>query len=204
MGEAVNAMLRAPNRNTAAGKRDHALLLFMYNTGARVQETADLRISWISLPEPATVQILGKGQKLRTCPLWPNTTEVLKEYLQARRPAVQDDDFVFLNRFRSPITRFGIANLISKHKEAAATKLPSLKAKRVSPHTIRRTTAMHMLQAGVEMNVIQHWLGHANLETTQRYVEIDLDMKRRAMKVNCPGSAGIGQSPIFLSHYGQS
>jgi integrase/recombinase XerC len=178
----VEAMLKATDRNTFLGRRDHAILLFMYNTGARAQETADARVSWLSLDPPPKVNILGKGRKWRTCPLWEAVAKELQALIAERPATGSDDRHLFLNRYGAAMTRFGLWSIIRKYKDRAAATIPGMKTKRVTPHTLRHTTAMHLLQSGVEINVIRSWLGHVNLATTHRYVEIDLAMKRKALE----------------------
>lgn len=164
------------------GQRNQVLLLYMYNTGSRVQEVADARLSWLSLHGSHKVEILGKGNKLRVCPLWETTSRALKYYLKERNRLECPTDHLFLNRSRRPLSRSGIAYIIDSCARKAASIMPSLRNKRVTPHTIRHTTAMHLLQSGVEINVIKSWLGHASITTTDRYVQIDLEMKSRALK----------------------
>jgi site-specific recombinase XerD len=180
--EEIESILQACDRRDPLGRRDYALILFMYNTGARVQEASDVRVSWLSLDSPPKVEILGKGRKWRTCPLWEHTARVLREFLSERGLSPGQDDHLFLNRFSRPISRFGIADAIRKRAVRAAPRTPSLKARRVTPHTIRHTTAMHLLQSGVDVNVIRSWLGHASIATTNLYVEIDLEMKTQILK----------------------
>ncbi len=157
--EEILAMFDAVDRHTALGRRDYALLLFLYNTGARVQETADTRLSWLSLQKPYRVEILGKGRKLRACPLWETTVRTLRALLAEQGRDATGDTHLFFNRLGRPIGRAGIANIVRKH----AARVPTLRDKKVTPHTIRHTTAMHLLQSGVEVNVIRSWLGHVNL-----------------------------------------
>lgn len=176
------AIVNAPDRRTALGQRDHAILLFMYNTGARVQEVADARASWLTLEPPPKVEILGKGRKWRTCPLWDGVAALLARALQERGQRGPDDPHLFLNRYGQPLSRFGIWKIIERYKRRVTATTPSLINKRVTPHTFRHTTAMHLLQSGVEINVIRSWLGHVNLSTTHRYAEIDLAMKRKALE----------------------
>jgi len=180
--EEIQAVFDAIDTAVPIGRRDYALLLFMYNSGARAQETADLRLSWLSFDKPYRVEILGKGRKYRTCPLWESTANVLQRLISERVHPLGECDHIFLNRMGQPLSRFGILNIIKKHKYEAALRVPSLRRKKVTPHTIRHTTAMHLLQSGIEINVIRGWLGHAKLETTHRYAEIDLAMKRKALK----------------------
>ena len=172
----MDALLRAPDRQTAQGRRDHALLLFLYNAGARAQEAAQLLISELDLVG-CSVKIRGKGGKERHCPLWPSTIEELKPLIVNRSPAA----CVFLNRCARPMTRFGIYALVERYVRSIQDQMPSLAAKRVSPHSIRHTTATHLLRAGVDINTVRAWLGHVSLDTTNIYAEIDLDMKARAL-----------------------
>lgn len=176
----VDAMLAVPDRRTLQGRRDYALLLFLYNTGARATEAAELTIDALALDAVPAVRILGKGRKLRHCPLWPHTAAVLRELLGGRLEGAPDAR-IFLNVRRQPSTRFGIHALVERTVAVAAKTMPSLAAKRVSPHTFRHTTAVHLLRAGVDINTIRAWLGHVSLETTNRYAEIDLEMKAKAL-----------------------
>lgn len=178
----MDALLAEPNSQTPQGQRDHALLLFLYNTGARAAEVAEVRITDLQLP-PTTnrglgfVTLRGKGGKTRLCPLWSNTVRELRPLITGRT----SDQQVFLNRCRQPITRFGIHALVERHAKRIATRLPVLKSKRVSPHTIRHTSASHLLRAGVDINTIRAWLGHVSINTTNVYAQIDLEMKARAL-----------------------
>lgn len=175
--EEMDAILAAPDQTTAQGRRDYTLLLFLYNSGARADETAKLAIRDLDLASPASVKILGKGNKIRHCPLWPVTTKVLRTTVAHRDPKER----VFLNRCGRPITRFGIHAMVERYVPKVAELIPSLAAKRVSPHTIRHTTAVHLLRAGVDINTIRAWLGHVSLNTTNIYAEIDLAMKAKAL-----------------------
>jgi site-specific recombinase XerD len=172
----MDALLNAPDRQTAQGCRDHALLLFLYNSGARAQEAAHLLICELDL-EGCSVKIRGKGGKERQCPLWPSTLEELKPLI-ANRPTTA---CVFLNRCGHPITRFGIHALVERYVQKVRVQMPSLAAKRISPHSIRHTTATHLLRAGVDINTVRAWLGHVSLDTTNIYAEIDLEMKAKAL-----------------------
>lgn len=173
----LDALLRAPDRRTALGARDHALLLFLYNSGARADEAARLTVGRLQLGTSASVRILGKGNKWRVCPLWPATVKVLRPLVADQGP----DDPVFRSRTGEPLTRFGIHRLVTAHAASASTNTPTLATKRVSPHTVRHTSAVHMLRAGVDINTIRAWLGHVSLDTTNIYAEIDLEMKAKAL-----------------------
>lgn len=178
----LDAVFQEVDLRLPEGVRDFALLLFMYNSGARVQEVADLRLPWLTLSRPCRVNLLGKGRRWRTCPLWVATGEALKDYLVRRKPEVAEEEHVFLNRHGRPLSRHGIAYILGKYVAQAESTTPRLSGKRIGPHTIRHTTAMHLLQSGVELNVIRSWLGHASLQTTHRYAQADLEMKARALE----------------------
>lgn len=178
----MDALLAAPDLTTPQGRRDHSLLLFLYNTGARADEAAQVRISDLTLPQApdrdlASVLIRGKGNKARRCPLWPRMVRELVTLVQGRDPS----EHAFRNRCGQPITRFGIHTLVQRCAARAAKDAPSLATKRVSPHTIRHTTATHLLRSGVDINTIRAWLGHVSLTTTNVYAEVDLEMKAKAL-----------------------
>lgn len=178
----MDALLNAPDRSTEQGMRDYALLLFLYNTGARADEAAqlkikDLDISYNAKKDFSIVLIKGKENKLRRCPLWHDTVKELTHLIEGRK----QDEHVFLNRCKDPITRFGIHALVKRHVDGLFHKFPFLEKKRVSPHTIRHTTATHLLHAGVDINTIRAWLGHVSINTTNIYVEVDLEMKAKAL-----------------------
>ena len=186
----MDALLASPDRSTPLGQRDYTLLLFLYNSGARASEAAKLRIADIDW-HAQCARIIGKGNKQRTCPLWPITMEQLHRIVAQRGP----EHRVFLNRNGQSITRFGIHTLVERHTLRAATKAPSLGAKRVSPHVIRHTTATHLLRAGVDINTIRAWLGHVSLNTTNIYAETDLETKARALDTCVPSTEGINKKP---------
>ncbi len=173
----IDALLNQPDQSTAMGLRDHILLLFLYNSGARADEAAKLAIGSLQLGTSPSVRILGKGNKLRMCPLWPATSSLLSQLANGRSAS----ESVFLGRTSQPMTRFGIHRLVTHYAGLASKLVPSLAAKRVSPHTIRRTTAVHLLRAGVDINTIRAWLGHVSLDTTHIYAEVDMDMKAKAL-----------------------
>ena len=182
----VKAVIDCIDRNKAAGRRDYALLNFLYNTGARVQEACDLCIEHVHFEPPQLVTITGKGRKIRQVPLWSETATLLKSYIAERRPSSDSLNNIFLNSRGYPLTRFGVRHIIRDRVAAAENNCQSLSKKKVGPHTFRHTTAMHLLQAGVDLSVIKNWLGHVNLDTTHAYVEIDLEMKRKALSSCAP------------------
>ena len=142
--------------------------------------SSDLTLPQVPDRDLASVLIRGKGNKLRRCPLWAQTVRELAALVRGRGPT----EHVFLNRRGQPMTRFGIHTLVERYAARAAAQVPSLAAKRVSPHTIRHTTATHLLRAGVDINTIRAWLGHVSLATTNVYAEVDLEMKAKAL-ANC-------------------
>ena len=172
----IDALLAAPDRSSSQGARDHALLLFLYNSGTRASEAASLRIGDIDW-HAKSVRIMGKGSKERRCPLWANTIEHLRR-LAGQRP---NDAYVFLNRRGEPITRFGIHTMIERHVAKLRATIPQLRGKRISPHVIRHSTATHLLQAGVDINTIRAWLGHVSIDTTSIYAETDMATTKRAL-----------------------
>ncbi len=177
----MDALLDAPDQSTQQGRRDHTLLLFLYNTGARADEAAQIKIADLlfahSARDHSLAQIRGKGNKLRRCPFWPQTVIELSSLIGSR----PSTDHVFLNRCGRPITRFGVHTMVERYVKRILNRMPSLERKRVSPHTIRHTTATHLLRAGVDINTIRAWLGHVSLNTTNIYAEVDLEMKAKAL-----------------------
>ncbi|MEQ1735910.1 MAG: tyrosine-type recombinase/integrase [Rhodoglobus sp.] len=164
--------------NSVKHRRDRALLLLLYNSGARVQELVDLNIRDIVLDPMPYVVLVGKGRKQRTCPLWTKTVEAIRAWLDGR-PKTHRDDALFLNARGARLSRSGVADILRRLTSRA--KLAPHHAARVSPHVIRHTTAMHLLQSGVDITTIAAWLGHADLSTTHGYVEINLRMKQAAV-----------------------
>lgn len=176
----VAAILSQPNRATAEGQRDHALLAVLYNTGARIQEALDLRPQDIHLKSPAHVRLLGKGQKERISPMWPETAEVITSLLRrSPRPA---DQPIFRNRYGEPLTASGFRFRLKGYVRAAAQHVPTLSRKRITPHIFRHTTAVHLVAAGVDVTVIRSWMGHAQLDTTNHYAQANLETKRKALE----------------------
>ena len=192
----MDALLNQPNRRTSLGARDHALLLFLYNSGARADEAAKLTVGDLQLGGSPSVRLHGKGNKFRTCPLWPTTTTSLSRLAGDRSKA----ETVFRNRVNQPLTRFGIHRLVTHYADLTSKSMPSLATKRVSPHTIRHTTAVHLLRAGVDINTIRAWLGHVSLDTTHIYAEVDMEMKAKALaSVDITGLNGAPQKRTLPS-----
>jgi site-specific recombinase XerD len=179
--EEVAAILAAPQRTTLDGRRDHALLLTLFNTGARVQELLDLTPVDLQLVRPFQVRLRGKGRKERFCPLWPRTAKVLRAFLADAGIDAGSAGQLFRNHRGDPLTRFGVRYILRKYARVASSSATTLATKRIHPHVVRHTTAVHLLQAGVDMITISHWLGHADVETTNRYAAVDLETKRAAV-----------------------
>jgi site-specific recombinase XerD len=167
---------------TRLGRRDDAMLRLLYNTGMRAQELVDLNVNHIRFSRPHYVRIHGKGNKERTCPLWPETMQALRSHIRDRSISFTDTVPLFLNAKGNRLSRFGLRYIITHRVAQASKKCPTLLTRKVTPHTFRHTTAMHLLQSGTDINMIRSWLGHASIETTHGYVEIDLEMKRKTLK----------------------
>ena len=187
--EQVRAILDSIDTAPLIGLRDKALIQLLYNTGARVQEIADLRISDLRFENPATVTLTGKGRKTRTIPLWEETVQHIQAYQQAREYAGIQSDHLFLNNKGQPITRFGIGRRVKLHASNAAEKCPSLQDVPVTPHVFRHTTALHLIESGSDITIVKEWLGHADIKTTSQYIEVSVARKREALeKLPPPGS----------------
>lgn len=191
----IQAILNAVNINSRTGIRDRALLLLLYNTGARVSAIVDLKISDLRLDTACQVHLLGKGKKHRSCPLWSETVAALQAYLVQRSAKEPGIEQLFLNANGSPITRFGIRYITGKYGTVAQDQCPAIKAKKVNPHTIRHTTAMHLLRSGNDINMVSYWLGHADVNTTHIYVEIDMEMKRKMLEK--AGAPNINEKKLW-------
>lgn len=183
----IQALLDSVDTNSRTAVRDRALLLLLYNTGARVSEIVTLELGDLRLCESAQLRLMGKGGKQRSCPLWPETVTALDAYLKARAPNPSPTERVFLNANGKPITRFGIRHITRKYGSRAQAKQSWVETRSVNPHNIRHTTAMHLLRSGNDLNMVSYWLGHADLNTTHIYVEIDMNTKRKMLaKADAP------------------
>jgi integrase/recombinase XerD len=186
----VDALLEAPDLRTPLGRRDYALLLFLYNTGARADEAARLRIGDITWGSSPAVRFVGKGNKIRVCPIWKRTADELRKLIAARAAS----EFVFLNRRREGLTRFGIYSLVCRAVTQASSEQPTFATKHISPHCLRHSCAVHLLRSGVDINTIRAWLGHVSLDTTHIYAEVDLKMKEKALAL-CDLPNYTGEKP---------
>lgn len=178
----IDALLHSINRSNMRGRRDYALFALMFNTGARVQEMLDLRVRDVRLEPPCQVRLRGKGNKVRLCPIWPATARLLRDIV-AERSVVDEPTaaLIFTNARGTGLTRYGVRYLLRKYIAAAADSAPTLLDKRLHPHSIRHSTAVALLKAGVDFATISQWLGHATLNTTMRYARADIDLKRQAL-----------------------
>jgi integrase/recombinase XerD len=194
----VETLLRGLPRAGRHALRDRALVLFLYNTGARVSEVADLRVGHLDLGTHPVVRLHGKGDKWRTCPLWQQTAGLLRDLLRsASDPPAGEGRAVFSANAR-PLTRSGLYKIVRRH---AAWLDDPRTDRRVSPHTFRHTAAVHLLESGVEVNVIRGWLGHVDLATTNRYAEINTKTKLAALEATQPpDSSGASRTtPVWRS-----
>lgn len=176
----IQAILEAPVRATWSGQRDHVMLTTFYNTGSRVAEIVALRVADLDLAAGASVRIRGKGRKERVTPLWRSTARLLGDWLD--RTGHDPGAPLFPNRHGRSLSRSGVEQRLRAAVATAEQGCPSLRGRRISPHTLRHTTAMHLLQSGVDLSVIALWLGHESPATTHRYLEADLAMKERALE----------------------
>jgi integrase/recombinase XerD len=191
----IRALLEAVSPDRRDHLRDRALLLSLFNTGARVQELLDIQPSDLQLDRPTFVRLRGKGRKERLCPLWPETVNALRALLCVTPASAGDAVPIFRNHRGEPMTRFGVRYLLRRYAQRSQTAVPTLAAKRVHPHTARHSAAVHLLRAGVELVTISQWLGHASVETTNRYAAVDLETKRQALERAGPVT-GVSESSV--------
>lgn len=185
--EQISAILTAPDPTSWTGQRDRVLLAVAYNTGGRVSELAALKAGDILTDRHTAVHLHGKGRKQRVIPLWKSTATQLREWL--RHNDIAPNHPVFPNRDGKPMTRSGIRDRLDRAVAIASRSCPSLQRMHVTPHTIRHTTAMHLLQAGTDLAVIAMWLGHENPATTHQYLEADLEAKQAVLqRLDDPGT----------------
>lgn len=182
--EEVQAVLAAPDASTWCGRRDQVLLAVLYNTGARVSELIGIRVADVTFAATSSIRLHGKGRKQRTVPLWRPTAMALRNWL--RYADLRADQPLVPARSGMPMTRTSVAERLALAVAVATASCPTLRGRRISPHTLRHTTAMHLLQAGVDITVIALWLGHQSPATTHTYIEADLAMKERALNAIAP------------------
>jgi site-specific recombinase XerD len=187
----VDALLAAPDQRTWSGRRDHALMLLAVQTGLLLSELSGLRRDDVHLGMGAHVRVVGKGRKERCTPLSKATRMVLTAWL--REPSLAPDQPVFPNARGGSLSSHGVHYLLAKHVAAAGVHCPSLARKRVSPHVLRHTTAMDLLQEGVEQSVIALWLGHESIQTTQIYLDANLELKEKILAKTAPPDGKPGR-----------
>lgn len=189
--EISSLLARLPSEGRYA-LRERTLFMFLYNTGARVQEVADLRVEDLELDASPRVRLHGKGDKWRTCPLWQQTANLLRTLIAQAAMKDGSANAVFTSRNGKPLTRFGIYKIVRRRTDPLWRDRTTTKRRRISPHIFRHTAAVHLLESGVEVNVIRNWLGHVSLETTNRYAEITTRMKEDALRA-CEPKRDFGE-----------
>lgn len=177
--EEVDALLAAPDPKTWCGRRDRVMFATLYNTGTRVSELIGMRMRDVELDRHSFVRIHGKGRKARTVPLWSATAKQIKGWIKSIN--CTPESWLFPNRSGGPLTRAGVSDRLKLAHQAAQSRCPQLKKRRIFPHLVRHATALHLLQSGVDLTVIALWLGHESPATTHMYMEADLAMKERAL-----------------------
>lgn len=185
-------ILKKPDRSTVEGHRDHVLLTFLYNTGARIQEALNVTPAAIRFESPAQVELFGKGRKTRICPLWPETVALIKALL--KRTPRENNESIFVNCYGEPLGARGVRFKLDQYVEAASKTMPSLRKKNISPHVFRHSAGVMLVSAGVDITVIRSWLGHSRLETTNHYARANLETKRQALE-QVEVSSRLGMPP---------
>lgn len=178
----IQAVLNSMDRSSASHHRDFVLLTFLFNTGARVSETVGLQARDLRLTLPAHALLRGKGRKERVCPIWAETARLLRDLLAEQQVAPVDATPVFRNYLGQSLTRFGVRWILKKHLLKATKRSPSLRGKRLHPHCLRHSTALHLLNSGIDLVTIANWLGHSSINTTNKYIKLNLEAKREALK----------------------
>lgn len=187
----IDALLHAPDLSTRSGRRDHALMLLAVQTGLRLSEITGLCRRSVCLVTGAHVRVVGKGRKERSTPLTKGTAAVLRGWL--REIEADDDAIVFPSARGARLSADGVQYLLAKHAAHACQTCTSLRSKHVTAHVLRHTTAMELLQAGVDRSVIALWLGHESVETTQIYLDANLEMKQAALDKVEPQPGWVGR-----------
>jgi integrase/recombinase XerD len=197
----MKLLLSIPEKATMHGRRDAVLLSLLYDTGARVQEICDLVVSDIRLQSPATIKLMGKGNKSRIVPIMNPMAALLKQYLMENElnKSNASDYPVFFNRSKRKLTRAGVAYIVAKYVKLAMKKSPELFPNKVSPHCFRHSKAMHLLQSGVNLIYIRDLLGHVDIKTTEVYAKIDGEMKRKALEKSETGVV-VDKIPVWQSN----
>ena len=189
--EEVAAILTTPDQKTVIGARDAALLQLLYNTGARVQELADITMPDLHVGSAPSVTVTGKGRKTRAIPLWQETVDVISRYVDFRKQEGIESEHLFINTKGEPLTRFGIGRRVALHAATTANHCPSLQGRSITPHTFRHTTALHLIEANNDIAVVKDWLGHADIKTASQYLEVSIERKRKAIEQLPPPDGGL-------------
>jgi site-specific recombinase XerD len=185
----MEALLKAPDPSTRQGRRDHALLSTLYNSGARISEITGLQRNQVMFGASAFLQLHGKGRKERTVPLWPKTARTLQVWF--RELGGESQELAFPSIRGTRLTTEGANQILQRAVRGASIECPSLRDRHISPHTVRHATALHLLQSGVDISVIALWLGHESIETTHIYLEADLKTKERALEKLTPAGQTV-------------
>lgn len=185
----MEAILAAPDLSSWRGRRDHAILLTMYNSGARVSEIISIQRGQVNFGATTFLQLHGKGRKERAVPLWTKTSRALQAWFRELEGAAHQ--IVFPSIRGKPLSRDGVEYILHQAVTRAMETCDSLRGRKISPHTLRHTTAMHLLQSGVDISVIALWLGHESIETTHIYLEADLQTKERALSKLAPAGSEV-------------
>jgi integrase/recombinase XerD len=196
----IEALLRRLPTHGRYALRDRALFLVLYNTGARVQEIAELRLEHLDLGPQPRVRLHGKGDKWRVCPLWPQTVEVITRLLQESAVTPPPTRALFTSNGTRALTRFGLYKIVRRHADPLRVHRAAPSGRHIGPHVFRHTAAVHLLEAGVDINVIRAWLGHVSLDTTHRYAEINTRMKEAAVRLCEPPTTETGsprRTPVW-------
>jgi integrase/recombinase XerC len=176
----ISQIMGVIDTGSAEGQRDHVLFQFLYNTGARIQEALNVCPRDIRFEAPPCVRLLGKGRKERICPLWPETTTLIRSLLR-RQPRAEDEP-IFISRYGLPLGASGVRYKLAAYVAAAAKLSPVLLKKRITPHSFRHAAAVSLVSSGTDVTVIRSWLGHASLDTTNLYAQANLETKRAALE----------------------
>lgn len=198
----IGALFSSLHPDDRNHQRDRALLLFLYNTGARVQEAADLQVAQLDLGHRPSVRLHGKGDKWRECPLWSETVQQIRELLRSAGSERLPDAPVFVSRRGRALSRFGIYKIVRRHWAKLDRSGVAETSRPISPHVIRHTTAVHLLESGVDINVIRAWLGHVSLTTTLRYAEIPARLKEAALEL-CEAPTQAASAGFRNNHAGR-
>lgn len=188
----MDAILAAPDLTNWQGRRDHAILLTLYNSGARVSEVVSMQRGQVNFGGATFLQLHGKGRKERTVPLWTKTSRALQTWFRGLEGTAHQIAFPSVRG--KPLSRDGVEYILHRAVARAIETCESLRGRKISPHTLRHTTAMHLLQSGVDITVIALWLGHESIETTHIYLEADLQTKERALSKLAPAGS---ETPRF-------